>query len=52
VKRSWIKKVCDCTAHYFSDFKHHPESWKKSKKLRARHERRKLKEMLKKEDEE
>lgn len=49
--RSWIKKVVKGKA-YFTDFKHHPESWKNSKKLRARHDRRRLKEMLRGEEDE
>ena len=45
MNRSWIKRVVHGT-NYFTDFKHHPESWRNSKKLRARHDRRKLKQML------
>lgn len=45
MNRSWIKRVVQGT-NFFTDFKHHPESWRNSKKLRARHDRRKLKQML------
>ena len=45
MKRSWLKKVVN-NKNYFTDFKHHHESWRNSKKLRSRHDRRELKKML------
>lgn len=49
MNRSWLKKVVQGT-NYFTDFKHHPKSWRNSKKLRARHDRRTLKQMLRGEE--
>ena len=45
MNRSWMKKIFG-QRYSFTDFKHHHESWRNSKKLRARRERRKLKEVL------
>lgn len=49
--RSWLKKIIR-GKNYFTDYKHHHESWRNSKKLRARHDRRSLKKMLRGDDHE
>lgn len=51
MKKSWFKRVVR-GSYGFKDFKHHYESWRNCKKRRARHERRKLKEMLRGDDHE
>lgn len=49
MRRSWFKRLGGTDT--FTDFKHHHESWRNSKKLRARRDRRVMKEKLKKDGE-
>ena len=47
MKRSWFKRMGGTNC--FTDFKHHHESWRNSKKIRARNDRSRMKRELKKE---